>query len=105
MPTKFDEILKQRDKYHADNMETMNITDYRAFLETGALIEKDHHGFVRCALSGEMLAVNPEQTDALIEFLKGITAGAIRLFVIFCKLFVRGCSTLFTERIGIFYPN
>ncbi|AIZ86661.1 hypothetical protein PRF08_RS16650 [Escherichia coli] len=72
MPTKFDEILKQRDKYHADNMETMNITDYRAFLETGALIEKDHHGFVRCALSGEMLAVNPEQTDALIEFLKGI---------------------------------
>ncbi|AKK48277.1 hypothetical protein AD09_1695 [Escherichia coli 1-176-05_S4_C2] len=33
------------------------------------------------------------------------TAGAIRLFVMFCKLFVRGCSTLFTERIGIFYPN
>ncbi|EOA7082556.1 hypothetical protein ACI8OA_005500, partial [Escherichia coli] len=24
------------------------------------------------ALSGEMLAVNPEQIDALIEFLKGI---------------------------------
>ncbi|MED6697800.1 hypothetical protein VWK76_25810, partial [Escherichia coli O157] len=23
MPMKFDEILKQRDKYHADNMETM----------------------------------------------------------------------------------
>ncbi|WP_100040473.1 hypothetical protein, partial [Escherichia coli] len=46
--------------------------DYRAFLETGALIEKDQHGFVRCALSGEMLAVNPEQIDALIEFLKGI---------------------------------
>ena len=43
-----------------------------AFLETGALIEKDQHGFVRCALSGEMLAVNPEQIDALIEFLKGI---------------------------------
>ncbi|OEN53708.1 hypothetical protein, partial [Escherichia coli] len=56
----------------ADNMETMNINDYRAFLETGALIEKDQHGFVRCALSGEMLAVNPEQIDALIEFLKGI---------------------------------
>ncbi|EFN8661055.1 hypothetical protein C0X85_16960 [Escherichia coli O2] len=72
MPMKFDEILKQRDKYHADNMETMNITDYRAFLETGALIEKDRHGFVRCALSGEMLAVNPEQIDALIEFLKEI---------------------------------
>ncbi len=72
MPMKFDEILKQRDKYHADNMETMNINDYRAFLETGALIEKDRHGFVRCALSGEMLAVNPEQIDALIEFLKGI---------------------------------
>ena len=69
---KFDEILKQRDKYHADNMETMSINDYRAFLETGALIEKDQHGFVRCALSGEMLAVNPEQIDALIEFLKGI---------------------------------
>lgn len=51
MPMKFDEILKQRDKYHADNMETMNINDYRAFLETGALIEKDRHGFVRCALS------------------------------------------------------
>ena len=71
-PMKFDEILKQRDKYHADNMETMSINDYRAFLETGALIEKDQHGFVRCALSGEMLAVNPEQIDALIEFLKGI---------------------------------
>ncbi|PZY84452.1 hypothetical protein [Escherichia coli] len=67
-----DEILKQRDKYHADNMETMSINDYRAFLETGALIEKDQHGFVRCALSGEMLAVNPEQIDALIEFLKEI---------------------------------
>ncbi|EPE4742669.1 hypothetical protein ACVVGE_003014, partial [Escherichia coli] len=26
----------------------------------------------RCALSGEMLAVNPEQIDALIEFLKEI---------------------------------
>ncbi|EEW3973053.1 hypothetical protein COG00_001112 [Escherichia coli] len=52
--------------------ETMSINDYRAFLETGALIEKDQHGFVRCALSGEMLAVNPEQIDALIEFLKGI---------------------------------
>ena len=48
MPMKFDEILKQRDKYHADNMETMSINDYRAFLETGA------------------------QIDALIEFLKGI---------------------------------
>ncbi|AEQ12040.1 hypothetical protein EC09BKT24447_1749 [Escherichia coli 09BKT024447] len=33
------------------------------------------------------------------------TAGAIRLFVMFCKLFVRGCSTLFADRIGIFYPN
>ncbi|ENT3720869.1 hypothetical protein [Escherichia coli] len=72
MPMKFDEILKHRDKYHADNMETMSINDYRAFLETGALIEKDQHGFVRCALSGEMLAVNPEQIDALIEFLKEI---------------------------------
>ena len=54
MPMKFDEILKQRDKYHADNMETMSINDYRAFLETGALIEKDQHGFVRCALSDEI---------------------------------------------------
>lgn len=72
MTMKFDDVLKQRDKYHAENIEAMSISDYRAFLETGALIERDQYGFIRCTLSGEVLAVNTEQTDALTEYLKGL---------------------------------
>lgn len=69
MPITFQDIEKHRKMYGIQETDAMSIVEYRQALAGGAFLWIDHHEFIRSALSGEILATNKEQLDALIKHL------------------------------------
>lgn len=64
------EIKEHYDQFGLHDMGTMPTNSYRIALTQGALFWIDHHDFLRSTLSGEILAANKEQLDAMIEHLQ-----------------------------------
>ncbi|HED1839219.1 MULTISPECIES: hypothetical protein [Enterobacteriaceae] len=70
MPITIQEIKEHYDQFGFHDMSAMPTAEYRQALKNGALFWIDHHDFVRSTLSGEILATNREQLDAMIEHLQ-----------------------------------
>lgn len=69
MPITLQEIKDHKDYYGLQELDAMGGDEYRKALSDGAFFWIDHHDFVRSTFSGEILATNREQLDALIAHL------------------------------------
>jgi hypothetical protein len=67
MPITLEDIQNHRDQFGLHDLDTMHTSDYRKALRDEAILWIDHHDFVRSTFSGEIIATNREQVDALIE--------------------------------------
>lgn len=70
MPITIQEIKEYYDQFGLHDISSMPTSEYRQALANGGLLWIDHHDFVRSTLSGEIIATNKEQVDALIEHLQ-----------------------------------
>ena len=70
MGVTFQEIEKHRDFYGVGSVQDMNAVVYQQALEREALFFVDHHDFLRSSFSGEILATNRAQIDAMIAYLQ-----------------------------------
>ncbi|HDX9127696.1 TPA: hypothetical protein RQO71_004948 [Klebsiella michiganensis] len=70
MPITIQEIKEHQDYYGINDICMIATTEYRQLLKAGAFFWIDHHDFVRSTLSGEIIATNRQQLDAMIEHLE-----------------------------------
>lgn len=64
------DIIEYQEQFGVQDLSTMHTGEYRQALNSGAFIWIDHHDHVRSTFSGEILATNREQLDALIQKLQ-----------------------------------
>ncbi|WP_233592667.1 hypothetical protein [Erwinia psidii] len=70
MPVTTKDISDHHDYYGITDIPTMDLSHYQQLLNEEAFLWMDHHEFVRSTFSGEILATNREQLDALIKHLQ-----------------------------------